>query len=372
MRNRIFAMRAVPFLLVGFASWAGTVNVRASTVPWTTPERVATGFLFTEGPVWHQEGFLLFSDVQGNRIVKWTALDETATFRQPSGNSNGLVFDGEGRLIACEHSNRRVSRTELDGKIAPLAERYNGMRLNSPNDLALKSDGSIYFTDPPYGISPGQQELPFNGVFRISPKGELTLLAQDFDRPNGLAFSPDETKIYIADSSRGHIRVFDVQPDGTLQRGSVFVQVSSPDGMKVDAKGRLYVASSSGIAVFMPSGEAFGTIQFPEQPSNCCFGEADNKSLFVTARTSLYKLVLSDGDITTDTKRNANITWASFTGRIYSVYGSSDMISWELAANDVPSGTGMTTRWTDPTRPLVSPEVVKRYYKIVEKQEALW
>lgn len=369
MRNCAFVTQATLLVLVVLISTAGVVSAVASTVPWGAAERVATSFQFTEGPVWHAEGFLLFSDVQGNRIVRWTAPDETATFRQPSGNSNGLIFDELGRLVACEHSNRRISRTELDGEIVTLADRYQGMRLNSPNDIAIKSDDSIYFTDPPYGISPGQQELPYNGVFRISqPRNELTLLSSDFDRPNGLAFSPDESRLYIADTSRGHIRVFDVQPDGTIQGGAVFVQVSSPDGMKVDAKGRLYVASSTGIRVFTATGDTFGTITVAEQPSNCCFGNADGKSLFVTARTSLYRVRLSDGDIAADSKKNLSITWASMAGKTYSVHRSSDMLLWELAADDVPSGAEMATRWTDPSRPLLSSEVRRLYYKIAEKQ----
>lgn len=369
MKNCAFVARVTLLVLVVLICTAGVVSAGASTVPWGSTERVATGFQFTEGPVWSADGFLLFSDVQGNRIVRWAAPDETATFRQPSGNSNGLVFDSQGRLVACEHSNRRVSRTELDGAIVTLADRYQGMRLNSPNDVTIKSDGSIYFTDPPYGISSGQQELPYNGVFRISqPKNELTLLSSDFDRPNGLAFSPDESKLYIADTSRGHIRVFDVQPDGTLQGGAVFVEVSSPDGMKVDGKGRLYVASSAGVRVFTPSAETFGTIAVAEQPSNLCLGNADGKSLFVTARTSLYRVRLCDGDISSDSKNNLNITWASMPGKMYSVYKSSDMLSWELTADDVPSGSEMFTRWTDPSRPLLSAEVVHRFYRIAEKQ----
>jgi gluconolactonase len=369
MKKCTFAARTTVTLLAMFVSGASIVSAGASTVPWGAAERVATGFQFTEGPVWSPDGFLLFSDVQGNRIVRWTAPDETTTFRQPSGNSNGLIFDSQGRLVACEHSNRRVSRTELDGNIVTLADRYQGMRLNSPNDIAIKSDGSIYFTDPPYGISSGQQELPYNGVFRISqPRNELTLLSSDFDRPNGLAFSPDESKLYIADTSRGHIRVFDVEPDGTIQGGAVFVEVSSPDGMKVDAKGRLYVASSTGVRVFTANGETFGTIAVAEQPSNLCFGDADGKSLFVTARTSLYRVRLSDGDISSDSKKNLSITWTSMPGKVYSIYRSNDLLSWELAADDVPSGAEMFTRWTDPSRPLLSPEVVRLFYEIAEKQ----
>ncbi len=255
------------------------------------PEKVASGFQFTEGPVWHPEGFLIFSDIPPNRIVKWTAPDKTETFRQPSGNSNGLTFDRQRRLIACEHGNRRVSRTEPDGKVVTVVDKYEGKRLNSPNDIAIKSDGSIYFTDPPYGIQQDQKELGFNGVFRISPDGKLTLLAADFERPNGLAFSPDEKVLYVADTARGHVRAFDVQPDGTLTSGREFVKVPGPDGMKVDTKGNLYV-TSTGVAIFDPKGNKIGEIKLPERPANCCFGDKDNKTLFVTARTSLYRVRL--------------------------------------------------------------------------------
>ena len=257
----------------------------------SAPEKVASGFQFTEGPVWHPDGFLIFSDIPANRIVKWTAPGKTETFRKPSGNSNGLTFDRKGRLIACEHGNRRVSRTEPDGKVVTLADKYQGKRLNSPNDVVVRSDGSIYFTDPPYGVRPEQKELPFNGVFRISPEGKLTLLVADFDRPNGIALSPDEKTLYVADTARGHVRAFDVQPNGALKRGRVLCQVPGPDGMSVDSKGNLYV-TSRGVAVFNAKGKAIGEIKLPERPANCCFGDADNKALFATARTSLYKVRL--------------------------------------------------------------------------------
>lgn len=337
-------------------------------VPWGIVDRLATGFQFTEGPVWHEAGFLLFSDVQGNRIIKWTAPNETETFRQPSGNSNGLVFDSEGRLVACEHSNRRISRTESGGKVSTLAGTYDGKRLNSPNDLAIKSDGSIYFTDPPYGISSSEKELPFNGVFRVDPGGQLSLLVEDFDRPNGLGFSPDETKLYIADTTRGHIRVFDVQSDGSLNDGAVFVQVPGPDGMKVDSKGNLYVASSNGVAVFAGEGELIGTIGFPEQPANCCFGDKDRKTLYVTARTSLYRVRVSDSEVTADRKRNLSVSWRSLPGKTYDVYLSADMSMWEVAAESLESADGAVTTWRDATAPLISPEVRRRFYRIGERK----
>jgi len=289
--NGLFVVLAALCLALGVIGQTSAEEGLAAIVESRSPEKVASGFQFTEGPVWHPEGFLIFSDIPANRIVKWTAPDKTETFREPSGNSNGLTFDRQGRLIACEHGNRRVSRTEPDGKVVTLADKYEGKRLNSPNDAVVKSDGSIYFTDPPYGIQTHQKELPFNGVFRITPDGKLTLLAGDFERPNGIALSPDEKKLYVADTARGHIRVFDVQPDGTCKGGGEFVKVPGPDGMKVDTKGNLYV-TSVGVAVFDPDGKKIGDIKLPERPANCCFGDADNKTLFVTARTSLYRVRL--------------------------------------------------------------------------------
>ena len=261
------------------------------------PEQIATGFQFTEGPVWHSDGYLLFSDIPANRIVKWTPDGKTETFREPSGNSNGLTYDRAGRLIACEHGNRRVSRTEPDGTITVLAERYNEKRLNSPNDVVVKSDGSIYFTDPPYGVSEAEREIDFQGIYRIAPDGTLTLLINDFDRPNGLAFSPDEKTLYIDDTARRHVRAFDVLEDGTLANGRILVDMAieargSPDGMKVDTAGNLYVTGAGGTWVVSPSGEHLGTIVTAELPANCAFGDSDNKTLYITARTSVYRVRL--------------------------------------------------------------------------------
>jgi len=258
------------------------------------PERIATGFQFTEGPVWHPDGYLLFSDIPANAILKWTPEDNVETFRKPSGNSNGLTFDTKGLFIACEHGNRRVSRTEKDGEVVTLADRYSGKRLNSPNDAAVKSDGSIYFTDPPYGVQDDKRELDFQGVYRLAPDGTLTLLVDDFDRPNGLAFSPDEKVLYVADTNRNHVRAFDVQSDGTLKNGRVLAELKAerrgPDGMKVDTKGNLYVTGPGGTWVFDSTGKHLGTIVTPEDPANCAFGGKDNKTLFITARTSVYRV----------------------------------------------------------------------------------
>jgi len=263
-------------------------------------ERLQSGFQFTEGPVWNSsQGFLLFSDIPADRICRWSRKEGIRVFREPSGHSNGLTYDKEGRLIICEHGNRRVSRVERDGSYTVLADKFRGKRLNSPNDVVVKSDGTIYFTDPPYGIRPEEQELPFQGVFRLDPRShELTLLMDDFVRPNGLAFSPDEASFYIADSSdRRHVRVFDVESDGTLSNGRVFAEIRSelegnPDGMKVDVQGHLYVAAAGGIWVFAEDREHLGTIRTPETPANCAWGGGDWTSLFITARTSVYRVRL--------------------------------------------------------------------------------
>ena len=266
-------------------------------------EKVAGGFHFTEGPLWHKEGFLLFSDIPADRIVSWKPGGDASTYREVSGNSNGLTFDKEGRLIVCEHGNRRVTREEKDGKITVLASHYEGKRLNSPNDVVVKSDGSIYFTDPPYGCKEEDRELPFQGVFRLSPDGKLTLLVDDFDRPNGLAFSPDEKVLYIADSSaRLHVRVFDVKPDGTLSNGRVFVEMKTgepggPDGMKVDSNGNLWTTGAGGVWVLDKTGKHLGTIKPPELPANCAWGDKDGNTLYMTARTGLYRIKTNAGGI---------------------------------------------------------------------------
>jgi len=208
-------------------------------------EQIGTGCLFTEGPIWNAEGnFLLFSDIPADQIKMWTPDSGITTFRQPSGQSNGLTYDNQKRLLACEHANRRVSRTELDGTVTTLVSHYEGKKLNSPNDIAVKSDGSIYFTDPPYGLKAeygeeGGAELDFQGVYRLSADGQqLTLLVDDFERPNGLCFSPDESILYIDDTTRMHVRAFDVQADGTITKDRVFAvekgEHGAPDGMKVD------------------------------------------------------------------------------------------------------------------------------------------
>jgi gluconolactonase len=262
------------------------------------PELLATGFEFTEGPVWHPDGYLFLSDIPAHRIFKLTPDGTSEVFREPSGGANGLTFDRQGRLIACEYHSRRVSRTESDGAISVLADSYHGKRLNSPNDVVVKSDGSIYFTDPFYGFPADQErELDFQGVYRIGPDGAITLLVDDFGVPNGLAFSPDERILYINDSRHQHVRAFDVLSDGSLANGRILIDMradarGAADGMKVDISGNLYVTGAGGTWVISRSGEHLGTIVTPELPENCAFGGPDNKTLFIAARTSIYSVRL--------------------------------------------------------------------------------
>lgn len=263
--------------------------------------QLGTGCEFTEGPVWHAEGkFLLFSDIPANQMKKWTADEGITNFRVPSGKSNGLTYDKQGRLVTCEHANRRVSRTEADGTVVTIASHYEGKRLNSPNDLVVKSDGSIYFSDPPYGLTAdygveGEQDLDFQGVYRLSPDGQtVTLLIDDFDRPNGLCFSPDESILYINDTERMHIRVFDVQSDGTIANGRIFAEEEGedgvPDGMKIDVHGNIYLTGPGGIWIFDPAGEHLGVLQTPERAANLGWGGDDWSTLFITASTSLFSI----------------------------------------------------------------------------------
>ena len=269
----------------------------------TKVERLATGFQFTEGPVWNvRGGFLVFSDIPANRMSRWSPTDGISEFRFPSGKSNGLTLDRKGRLIACEHATRRVSRTEEDGTIVTIASHLNGKKLNSPNDVVVKSDGSVYFTDPPYGLNPvfgtlEPPELPFFGVYRLSPDGNDLKLLVDDSVPNGLAFSPDESLLYVADTEMNHVRVFDVTDDGGTKNGRIFAEMPgeplAPDGMKVDIEGNVYVTGKGGIWVLDPEGKRLGVIPVPELPANLCWGDNDWKTLYITARTSIYRVRLN-------------------------------------------------------------------------------
>lgn len=257
--------------------------------------RVQGGFQFLEGPQWlPARGVLVFSDIPRDRIHQLTPPSTITVFAMPSGRSNGLAVDGVGRVLRAEHGGRRIAR-EVPGSTGwvPLAERFEGRLLSSPNDLVVASDGTIYFTDPPYGLEGRPRETEFHGVYRIDPSG--TLHVEDRGaldtRPNGIALSPDESRLYVADSQLGRVRVFDVTATGALGAPRLLTdQTPGSDGLAVDVAGNLYVTTTAGIAVLRPDGTRWGTIPIAEQPANCAFGDPDLRTLYVTARTGLYRV----------------------------------------------------------------------------------
>jgi len=273
-------------------------------------EKLCTGLQFTEGPVWdRRKKCLLFSDIQfdrenprefdselpGNRIMRWSQSKGLEVFREPSGNSNGLTFDREGNLIVCEMENRCISSIGQDKVRRVLVDRFEGKRFNAPNDLVVGFDGTIYFSDPEYGTYIGNREIPQQGLYRFNPIDQsINMLAEDFVQPNGLAFSPDYHYLYVVDSARAfyHIRLFDVDDKGNTTGGRVIAKVPGADGMKIDRNGRLYVACREGVCILSRSGEHLGVIRAPERPSNLAWGDSDWKSLYLTGRTSIYRMRL--------------------------------------------------------------------------------
>ena len=263
--------------------------------------KLAGGMQFTEGPVWVAKGeYLLFSNIPGNEVKRWSAKDGLSTWLKPSHNANGHTLDRQGNLISCEHTARRVTLITLDGKRTTkvLASEYKGKRFMAPNDVVVKSDGTIWFTDPGYGMNRKMAKIAKNYVFCLDPKsGELRPVVDDFDRPNGLCFSPDEKRLYIADSSKKlrHVRVFDVAADNTLKNGRVLAELPKgvPDGMRADTDERIYVTGEEGVYVYAPSGKLLGTILMPLVPANCTFGGQGKHTLFITARTTLFSIKLA-------------------------------------------------------------------------------
>ncbi|HEU4709911.1 MAG TPA: SMP-30/gluconolactonase/LRE family protein [Pyrinomonadaceae bacterium] len=309
--------------------WPGTANAQSAPAvvrldprldrivpPDAALEKIAEGFVWAEGPVWSRTGnYLLFSDVPNNRIIKWKAGEATSTFLEQSGytgskpftgrepGSNGLAFDKEGRLVFCQHGDRRISRLEKNGTRTTLVDNYEGKRLNSPNDLVFKSNGDLYFTDPPYGLpktfEDPEKELPFNGVYRLSRDGKLTLLTKEIKAPNGIAFSPDEKRLYVADSANALWYVFDVKNDGTLSPGKVFFdgrEVSkgrrgAADGLKVDQFGNIFATAPGGVYILSPDGALLGRFDLGTPTGNCAWGE-DGSTLFITSDTLVYRIRL--------------------------------------------------------------------------------
>jgi gluconolactonase len=302
----------------------------------TKVEKLAGGFLFTEGPVWvprdqESDGYLLFSDPNNNLIYRWTPDGQLSIYRTKSGyagadigeygqpGSNGLTLDRDGRLTINQHGNRRVIRLEKNGQLTVLADRYQGKRLNSPNDLVYKSDGSLYFTDPPFGLpkffDDPRKELSFSGVYRVSPDGkQIQLLITDLNGPNGLAFSPDEKYFYVDnwDEKKKVVMRYQVNPDGSVSNGEVFFDMTGApgedalDGIKVDEKGNLYVSGPGGLWIISPEGKHLGTIAGPEHPHNMAWGDDDGKTLYLCAQTGLYRIRLNLQGVRPPLRQKAN------------------------------------------------------------------
>nr|CAD6406186.1 SMP-30/gluconolactonase/LRE family protein [Rhizobium sp. Q54] len=283
---------------------------RRLTVASSALEELYSGCRWAEGPVWFADTqCLIFSDIPNERMLRWVPGGGVSVFRAPSNFVNGNTRDRQGRLVSCEHGGRRVVRTELDGSLTVLAERYREKRLNSPNDVVVRSDDSIWFTDPTYGIMSdyegykAEPEQETRNVYRLDPRtGELEAVVTDFGQPNGLAFSPDETKLYVADSASSHdvraprhIRVFDVIDGRRLANGRVFCDVDNglPDGFRVDVEGNVWTSAGDGVHCFSPEGKLLGKIRVPQVVANVAFGGARRNCLFITATRSLYAVYLA-------------------------------------------------------------------------------
>ena len=261
-------------------------------------ETVAEGLVFTEGPLWLPDGSLLFQDIKAEKTYKVSPDGALQLLRGDTRAANGQTFDAEGRIIFCEQDGRRISRMDPDGSnVETVVEAWQGARLNSPNDIVARADGLVYFTDPPYGVAPADRALHFQGVYALDGLAVPRLILDDFEKPNGLAFSPDETTLYVCDTARYHVRAFTIEKSGTLVVGSgrAFAtqdpgQAGGPDGMKVDRDGRVYVAVALGVWVYEPDGTLLGILSLPQRPSNLNWGDPDGKTLFITAVDHVYRV----------------------------------------------------------------------------------
>jgi len=325
---KLFAVTLYSTLLQITGAWADMVPVTITSldprfdqlVPKGAKlEKIAEGFTWTEGPVWHKrDGYLLFSDIPANRIYKWKPGEGVSVFLKNSGytgsipftgkepGSNGLTFDGNGQLVLCRHGDRQIGRLEHDGRITVLADHYDDYKLNSPNDLVFMSNGDLYFTDPPFGLPKvfaDPDKAPIQGVYRLSKNGTVTLLISNIKTPNGIAFSPDEKTLYISDDDPNRMAwlAYDVRADGTLSDGRVLFDAtrwrndsSGPDGLKVDQYGNIFGTRPGGLSVIAPDGTLLGTIDTGQPTSNVAWGE-DGRTLFITGGDSVYRLRLTTG-----------------------------------------------------------------------------
>ena len=257
-------------------------------------DRVAAGNIFTEGPVWSRDGYLVFSDIPSNKIFQLEPGMPVGIFRSNSNGASGNTFDAQGRLYTCESHLRRITRTDKKGKVEVLAEKWQGKRFNAPNDIVVRKDGQIYFTDPAFGNQEDSRELDFFGVYHISRRGEMELVAKPKGRPNGIAISPNGNILYVTNSDERNVRAYDLDKNGAASNERILVShiEGVPDGMRVDEKGNLYVAAAK-LEAYTPEGKQLGSVPLAETPSNCAFGDADFESLYITARTSVYRLRLN-------------------------------------------------------------------------------
>jgi len=256
--------------------------------------RVAAGYIFTEGPAWSPMGFLVFSDIPENKLLRFDPGQPATTYRENSNGANGNRFDAQGRLYTCESHSRRVTRTDKKGKLEVIAERWQGKRLNAPSDIAIRKEGDVYFTDPAFGNQQDARELDFFGVFHVSRKGELEVIAKPKGRPHGIALAPDGRTLYVGNADERNVRAYDLDKNGAASNERTLISgiQGVPGGICVDEKGDLYVAAK-GIQVFTSEGKPLGDIALEETPSNCTFGDPDLESLYITARTSVYRVRLN-------------------------------------------------------------------------------
>lgn len=256
-------------------------------------DRVAAGFVFAEGPVWSRDGYLIFSDAPNNRILQFKFGEPASPYREKSNGASGNTLDAQGRLYTCETHSRRVTRTDKKGKIEVLAERWQGKRLNAPNDIVVRKDGEIYFTDPAFGNQQDSRDLDFYGVFHISHRGEMEVVAKPKGRPDGIALAPSGRILYVTNSDDRNVRAYDLDKNGAASNERVVVShiEGIPNGIRVDENGNLYVAAAR-VEVYSPEGKQLGTVHLVETPSNCAFGDADFETLYITARTSIYRVRL--------------------------------------------------------------------------------